>query len=227
MGIAICAVVAAVAADPGHGKLPPTAEEQKALTPEAVLEDLLTGNERFTAGKLTDPNVVRRIKATSSGQYPKAYILSCVDSRVPVEQIFDQGIGDIFVGRVAGNVETGYQLGSIEFATKVAGAKLVMVLGHEACGAVKGACDNVELGNLTGLLKQIQPAVKAVSGFEEDQRNAKNSEFVEAVIEKNVRLTLADLRERSPLLAEMEKAGEIMMVGGIYSLHDGHVRILK
>lgn len=227
MGITVCATGAAIAADPGHGKLPPTAEEQKALTPKSVLEDLLAGNERYVSGKLTDPNVIKRIKATSSGQYPKAYILSCVDSRVPVEQIFDQGIGDIFVGRVAGNVDTGYQLGSIEFATKVAGAKLVIVLGHEACGAVKGACDNVELGNLTGLLQQIQPAVKAVRGFEDGQRNSKNREFVEAVIEKNVRLTLADLRDRSPVLAEMEKAGEIMMVGGLYSLHDGKVRILK
>ena len=150
-----------------------------------------------------------------------------MDSRVPVEQVFDQGIGDLFVGRVAGNVETGYQLGSIEFATKVAGAKLVMVLGHEACGAVKGACDHVELGNLTGLLKQIQPAVEAVEGFKDEQRNSKDSEFVEAVVEKNVRLTLADLRKRSSLLAEMEKAGKIMIVGGLYSLHDGKVRILN
>ena len=227
MGISICAVGAAFAEDPGQGKLPPTAEEQKALTPKAVLKDLLAGNKRYAKGKLSEPNVVKRVKATSSSQYPKAYILSCVDSRVPVEQVFDQGIGDIFVGRVAGNVETGYQLGSIEFATKVAGAKLVMVLGHEACGAVKGACDHVELGNLTDLLKQIQPAVEAVEGFKDEQRNSKDSEFVEAVIEKNVRLTLADLRKRSPLLAEMEKAGEIMIVGGLYSLHDGKVRILN
>ncbi len=205
--------------------LPPTAEQQKALEPKAVLQQLLDGNKRYASGKVTPPNVIERMAATSSGQYPKAYILSCVDSRVPVETVFDQGIGDLFVGRVAGNIESVEQLGSIEFATKVAGAKLVMVLGHEACGAVKGACDHVKLGNLTTLLGEIEPAVDAVNGVE-GERNSKNQKFVEAVIEKNVRLTVADLRKRSPDLAELEKSGSVMIVGGIYSLHDGTVRIL-
>jgi carbonic anhydrase len=131
--------------------VPVSAEQQKELTPKAVLEQLMEGNKRFVSGRISDPNIKERIKISSKGQYPKAVILSCLDSRVPVEQVFDVGIGDVFVGRVAGNVENEDQLGSMEFATKVAGSKLVMVLGHEACGAVKGACDKVELGNLTAL----------------------------------------------------------------------------
>ena len=186
----------------------------------------MDGNARFAKGEQSAPNITARIAATSSGQNPKAYILSCVDSRVPVEQVFDQGIGDLFVGRVAGNIESEEQLGSLEFATKVAGAKLVMVLGHEACGAVKGACDHVKMGNLTTLLSEIEPAVSSVEGFEDEQKNSKNADFVEAVVEKNVRLTVADLRKRSEVLAELEKNGEIMIVGGIYDLHDGKVTIL-
>ena len=135
------------------------------------LKDLMEGNKRFVAEDLTASNIEKRIEQTSTGQYPKAYILSCVDSRVPVEMVFDQGIGDIFVGRVAGNVEGMEQLGSMEFATAAAGVKLVVVLGHEACGAVKGACDHVKLGNLTDLLAEITPSVDAVEGFEDDQKN--------------------------------------------------------
>lgn len=206
--------------------LPPTSEQQKSLTPDGVLEELLAGNKRYAEGKISGPNILERIQATSTGQFPKAYILSCVDSRVPVELVFDQGIGDLFVGRVAGNVESVDQLGSAEFATKLAGAKLLMVLGHEACGAVKGACDGAEMGNLTSLLSQIKPAVNAVEGFKPDQKNSKNKEFVEAVVEENVRLTVADVRKRSPVLAEMEKAGEVKIVGAVYSLHDGKIRIL-
>ncbi len=197
------------------------------MSPDAVLTKLMAGNARFVAGEARDSNASARIEATKGGQYPMAYILSCVDSRVPVEQVFDHGIGDFFVGRVAGNIESTEQLGSIEFATKVAGAKLVMVLGHEACGAVKGACDHVKMGNLTTLLGEIEPAVKAVDGFEEDQRNSKNGEFVAAVVEKNVRLTMADLRERSEVLAELEKAGQIKIVGAVYSLQDGKVTLLE
>lgn len=207
---------------------PVTAEQQKALTPDQVLADLMAGNERYVAGELTDMNIKANIAASAAGQFPKAVILSCLDSRIPVENVFDQGIGDVFVGRIAGNVETTELLGSFEFATKVAGAKLLLVLGHEACGAVKGACDHVELGNLTALLDQIQPAVKAVEGeFSEAQKNSKNPEFVNRVIEENVRITLADIRKCSPILAEMEKAGEIKIVGAMYSLKDGKVTLLK
>lgn len=208
------------------GDLPPTAEEQKKLTPKGVLAELVAGNQRYAANKPTAPNITERIAATATGQHPKAYILSCVDSRVPVEQVFDQGIGDLFVGRVAGNIESEDQLGSMEFATKVAGSKLVMVLGHESCGAVKGACDGVKLGNLTTLLNEIEPSVKSVDGFEADQRNSKNKDFVEAVVEKNVRDTVADLRKRSPVLTELEEQGDLMVVGAVYSLHDGTVTIL-
>ncbi len=208
-------------------KLQPNAEQQGKMTPDGVLTDLMAGNERFAKGQLTSQDVPARIKAGTAGQFPKAYILSCVDSRVPVEQVFDQGLGDIFVGRVAGNVESVPQLGSIEFATKVAGVKLVMVLGHEACGAVKGACAGVELGNLTGLLDEIEPAIEAVEGFEKGDRTVENSDFVDAVIEKNVRMTVADLRKRSAVLTELEKEGAIKIVGAVYSLHTGKVTILK
>lgn len=215
------------AAGAGEAPLPPTsAEQQKALSPRGVLDELLAGNARFVAGKPNPNNARERIAATSEGQFPKAFILSCVDSRVPVEQVFDQGIGDLFVGRVAGNVEGADQLGSMEFATKAAGAKLVLVLGHEACGAVKGACDNVQMGNLTSLLAEIKPAVTAVPGYD-GQRTSKNKEFVEAVIAKNVQLTVADLRKRSPVLAELEKEGKILIVGALYSLHTGKVTILE
>jgi len=211
----------------GSETLPPTAEEQKALTPAAVLKDLMEGNKRYVAGEVSAPNIEARIEATSTGQNPKAYILSCVDSRVPVEQVFDQGIGDIFVGRVAGNIEDVSQLGSMEFATAAAGAKLVLVLGHEACGAVKGACDHVKLGNLTELLAEIEPAVNAVQGFEADDKNSKNKDFVAAVVDKNVRMTVADIRKRSKVLSDLEKEGKITIVGALYSLQDGSVTLIE
>ena len=206
--------------------LPTTADEQKSLTPEAVIEQLMEGNERYVEGQLNDPNLLSRIEVAAKGQYPKAVILSCLDSRVPVEMVFDQGIGDIFVGRVAGNVENVDQLGSMEFATMVAGSKLVMVLGHQACGAVKGACDGVEAGNLTDLLAKIQPAVSSVEGFAEGERNSSNSEFVEAVVEANVRQTVADIRSRSEILSNLEAEGKIKIVGALYSLEDGSVTLL-
>ncbi|MFT4546779.1 MAG: carbonic anhydrase [Verrucomicrobiales bacterium] len=208
------------------GGLPPTFAEQKALTPDTVISDLMAGNKRYMKGNLSNPNVTKRIAATSTGQYPKAVILSCLDSRVPVEQVFDQGVGDIFVGRVAGNIENGDQLGSMEFATKVAGAKLVMVLGHESCGAVKSACDHVKVGNITGLLSNITPAVNSVSGIPASQRNSKNADFVEKVVEANVEKTVADIRSRSKILRDLEKSGDIKIVGGVYSISDGSVTLL-
>lgn len=204
-----------------------TMEEQSALTPDKVLTDLMAGNARFAVGNIGDLEIKKRIANTADGQYPKAVVLSCLDSRVPVELVFDQRIGDIFVGRVAGNVEDEDQLGSMEFATKLAGAKLVFVLGHTACGAVKGACDGAKLGNLTALLARIRPAVEAVPGFQPEQRNSANKEFVEKVIEQNVRQTMADIRKDSPVLAELESSGKIKIVGGIYDLHTGKVTLLK
>ena len=215
------------AATAEDSNLPITADQQKALTPDAVLEDLMEGNKRFVAGEIAEPNIKERVKAASTGQFPQAVILSCLDSRVPVESIFDQGIGDIFVGRVAGNVENVDQLGSMEFATAAAGVKLVMVLGHEACGAVKGACDHVEMGNLTELLEKIKPAIESVEGYEEDQRNSKNADFVADVVEANVKQTVADIRERSKVLADLEKEGKIKIVGALYSLQDGSVSLLE
>lgn len=205
------------------------AAAQKALSPEAVLENLMEGNERYVAGKLTNQEALReQVKATASGQYPQAIILSCVDSRVPVEQVFDQRIGDVFVARVAGNMENVDILGSMEFATAAAGSKLVMVLGHQACGAIKGACDHVQLGNLTALLEKLQPAVVAVQDeFPADQRNSKNAEFVERVVHANVARTVEDIRRDSPLLAGMERDGKIKIVGAYYSLDTGEVTLLK
>ncbi len=204
-----------------------TQEAQKALTPDQVLEDLMQGNKRFVAGELKLHQAVKdEVAATATGQFPQAIILSCVDSRVPVEVVFDQNIGDVFVARVAGNVENVDILGSMEFATKVAGAKLVMVLGHEACGAVKGACDHVKMGNLTELLAKITPAVDAVaSEFPEDQRTSANKEFVEKVVAANVDLTVKDIREASPVLAELEKGGQIKIVGALYDLDTGEVTL--
>jgi carbonic anhydrase len=203
-----------------------TQAEQEALTPDEVITALMDGNARFVAGELTDPDIDERIATSATGQYPKAVVLSCLDSRVPVELVFDQGIGDVFVGRVAGNIENVDQLGSMEFATKLSGSKLVMVLGHSGCGAIKGAVDGAELGNLTALLKKIRPAVDEVEGFGPDERTSKNAEFVDKVVEENVRLTVADIREKSPVLAELERAGEIKIVGAIYDLETGKVRLL-
>ena len=204
-----------------------TKEQQSALTPDKVLADLMDGNARYVAGKISDPELKKRITNSADGQYPKAVVLSCLDSRVPVELVFDQRIGDIFVGRVAGNIEDEDQLGSMEFATKLAGAKLVFVLGHSACGAVKGAVDGATLGNLTALLARIKPAVDAVSGFKPGERTSANKEFVEKVIEQNVRQTMADIRKDSPVLAELEASGKIKIVGGTYDLHTGKVTLLK
>lgn len=208
-----------------HSGLPMTPDEQAALTPDAVLSDLKAGNAAFVAGEYDMPNVLGSIEAAQAGQFPQAYVLSCVDSRVPVELVFNQGIGDIFVGRVAGNAENEDQLGSMEFAAAVAGVKLIVVLGHEACGAVKGACDGVELGNLTMLLEKLAPAVHAVEGFE-GQRNSKNSAFVEQVVHTNVERTVADIRSRSEVLRGLESEGKLKIVGAYYSLQDGSVTFM-
>lgn len=203
-------------------EVPTTQAQQAEATPDSVLKQLMDGNARFVAGERTAIDIENSRDAATEGQWPLAYVLSCVDSRVPVEVVFDQGIGDIFVGRVAGNYETGGQLGSMEFATAAAGSKLVLVLGHEACGAIKGCISDVKLGNLTGLLAELKPAVKAVEG----KPDANNADYVNKVIEANVRQTVADLRSRSEVLAGLEKEGKIKIVGGVYSLHTGKVTLL-
>lgn len=205
------------------------ADEQAALTPDAVLENLMAGNARYVAGELTQTeNLSGQIAATVSGQYPQAIILACVDSRVPVEMVFDQGVGDIFVARVAGNVENVDILGSMEFAAAAAGSKLVMVLGHQSCGAVSGACDHVQMGNLTALLEKIEPAIQEVEKKHPGmKRSSKNAQFVEHVVHTNVGRTVADIRRDSPVLAEMESRGKIKIVGAYYSLEDGSVSLVE
>lgn len=214
-------------AEDGSKKLPVTQEQQQNFTPDTVLTALMDGNSRFVAGKSSEHDITVRIAETAAGQYPKAVILSCLDSRVPVEKVFDVSIGDIFVGRVAGNIENEDQLGSMEFATKLAGAKLVMVMGHNECGAVKGAIAGVKLGNLTSLLAKIQPAVDSVKGFNNDERTASNEKFVNKAIEENVRHTISDIREFSPVLSGLEKEGKIKIVGALYDLHTGKVTLIN
>jgi carbonic anhydrase len=202
-----------------------TQEEQAKLTPSAVLELLKAGNQRFVAGTLTSRDHSELVRDAANGQFPKAMILSCVDSRIPVEDVFDRGIGDVFVARVAGNFENTDILGSMEFACKVSGAKLVLVLGHERCGAVMAAIDGAELGNITPMLENIKPAVEALASYP-GVKTSKNPEFVHAVAEKNVQLTIADIRKRSPVLAEMEIAGDLKIVGALYDMKTGEIDFL-
>jgi carbonic anhydrase len=202
--------------------VPPTKESQAAMTPEQALAELKAGNARFVAGHPRKRNFPADVKATASGQYPFAVVLSCLDSRQPIEIVLDQGIGDIFSARVAGNVLNDDILGSLEFACKVSGAKLIAVIGHANCGAIKGAVDSVELGNLTGLLARIQPAMSQVPA-DVQPRTSKNYEFVDKVSEANVRLVMQQVRERSPILREMLENGRISLVGGMYDLSTGEV----
>jgi len=201
-----------------------TKEIQDTLTADSVLNDLMEGNKRFTSKTMLDRDFSAQINDTTGGQWPKAVVLGCIDSRVPVELVFDQGVGDIFVSRVAGNFENADILGSMEYSCKVAGSKLVMVLGHEVCGAVKSACDDVKLGNITHLLSNIKPAVEATSCTGE--RNSKNSNFVADVVTNNVKLTVDRIREKSEVLKEMEDNGEIKIVGAVYSITSGKVTLI-
>jgi carbonic anhydrase len=203
-----------------------TKEIQGALTPNGVLQDLLEGNKRFVNGNLQGADNSALVQQTTGGQFPKAVVLSCIDSRVPVETVLDQAIGDIFVARVAGNFENADILGSLEYSCKVAGSKLVLVLGHEACGAVKAACDGVELGNITHLLSNILPAVRKSKDEVEGEANSSNKAFVAKTVANNVNLTMDRIREKSPILKEMEDNGEIAIVGGVYSLHTGKIEML-
>ena len=203
-----------------------TKEVQDALTPQSVLTDLLDGNSRFTNNNSQGVDNAKLVNQTIGGQFPKAVVLSCIDSRVPVETVLDQAIGDIFVARVAGNFENEDILGSLEYSCKVAGSKLVLVLGHESCGAVKAACDGVELGNITAMLNNILPAVKKSSDEVDGETNSSNKEFVAKTVSNNVQLTIERIREKSPILKEMEDNHEIAIVGGVYSLQTGIVNMI-
>lgn len=199
------------------------AESQSAITPSKAIEILKEGNARFVSKASTPRDYQSQVAATSGGQYPFAAVVSCIDSRIPTEIIFDQGIGDIFNARIAGNFVNEDILGSLEFACKVAGAKAIVVMGHTSCGAVKGACDKAELGNLTQLLEKITPAVDAVETPEGTDRSSANAAFVDAVAAKNVELTLAKIRENSSVLNEMLEAGEIEIAGAMYDVASGKV----
>ena len=203
-----------------------TKEQQEALTPDQVLNEFIEGNKRFNTGNSIPRDLSIQARKSAPGQYPKAVVLSCLDSRVPVEDVFDQGLGDIFVGRVAGNFVNEDLLGSMEFACKVAGAKLIVVMGHQHCGAVKGAIDDVKLGNITAMLAKIKPAVEMSRDFP-GEKNSKNNEFVKHVSENNVKYAIQQIREKSPILKEMEGKGEIKIVGAFYRLTDGTLEFVK
>ncbi len=204
---------------------PTTRDQQQSASPDQVLSDLMAGNARFVANRVTAKDWQAQVKAASHAQYPKAVILSCLDSRIPVEVIFDQGIGDVFVARVAGNIEGEQTLGSMEFATRMAGAKLVMVIGHEDCGAVKGAISGAELGHLTGLLEEIKACQASAQCTGE--KSAGNPAYVDEVVRQNVLRTVADIRAKSEVLRSMEANGSIRIVPAYYSLQDGKVTLLR
>lgn len=201
-----------------------TQETQAAMTPTSSVQALKDGNNRFVNSNPINRNLLEQIEDTSTGQYPFATVLHCIDSRVSAELIFDQGIGDLFSIRIAGNFVNEDILGSMEFACKLAGTKVLVVMGHTACGAVKGACDHARMGNLTALINKLEPAVAAVAEpTDESERTSKNIDFVNTVAEKNVHMTIDNIRSRSQVLKEMEDNGEIAIVGAMYDIKTGGV----
>lgn len=201
-----------------------TKETQSTMTPEKSLQFLKEGNQRFQSNLKINRNLLEQVNDTREGQFPFATILSCIDSRVSAELIFDQGFGDIFSVRIAGNFVNDDILGSMEFASKLAGTKLIVVLGHTSCGAIKGACDNAKLGKLTGMLAKLKPAVNAVISPEDlSLRNSSNIDFVNEVAEKNVHITIQKILNDSEVLAEMHQKGEIKIIGAMYDISTGKV----
>ncbi len=201
-------------------------EEQQKLTPSEVLVILKKGNQEFVEDNLTVRNNSDRIRTAVLGQYPLAVVLSCLDSRVPVEDIFHRGIGDMFVSRVAGNIVNEDILGSLEYACKVSGSKLIVVLGHTHCGAIQSAIDDVKMGNITSLLSKIKPAVEKANSFYKGDKSSKNDEFMDAVCHLNVQRSIDEIISKSPILKEMEDLNEIMIVGAIYDMKTGKVDFL-
>lgn len=199
-----------------------TKDLQDKLTPAEAVDLLRKGNGRFLEKRMADRDLLSQVEQTASGQFPFAVILSCIDSRVPAELVFDQGVGDIFSCRVAGNIVNEDVLGSMEFACKAAGSKAIVVLGHTKCGAVKGACDKVELGNLSALLHKIQPAIEAETKTS-DNRSSSNGAFVDRVAELNVRHVLDEIHAKSPVLEEMIKSKEVAIIGAMYDVETGKV----
>jgi carbonic anhydrase len=197
-------------------------ETQSSLTPDMALQILREGNQRFVNNLKANRNLLQQVNETSAGQFPFATILSCIDSRTSAELIFDQGLGDVFSIRIAGNILNEDILGSMEFATKVVGTKVIVVLGHTKCGAIVGACNHVELGNLTALLKKIEPAIQSEQTTN-GKRDGSNPDFVKNVTENNVHLTIDRVRKESPIIAELEQQGQIKIVGGLYDVETGAV----
>lgn len=200
-----------------------TKEEQEKLSPDEVISMLKEGNKDFVEDNLTIRNSTQRVRDAAIGQYPYAAVLSCMDSRVPVEDVFHCGIGDLFVSRVAGNIVDDDILGSLEYACKVSGSKLILVLGHEYCGAIKSAIDGVKLGNITALLEKIDPSVKTASVDFKGEKTSKNPLFVERVCDDNVMNSIAEIRKKSSILKELEDRGEIKIIGGVYDMKTGEV----
>ncbi|MGN6456307.1 MAG: carbonic anhydrase family protein [Achromobacter mucicolens] len=221
-GVAVgtAAVMAGVAVAPNDAQAASLSQAQRdAMTPDQVIDMMKRGNARFRAGKPQKHDYLAQKRSSALGQYPAAVILSCIDSRAPAEIILDTGIGETFNGRIAGNISNNDLLGSMEFACAAAGAKVILVMGHTACGAVAGAIDNVQLGHLTGLLDVIKPAVEATKYT--GDRSGKNAQFVDAVARTNVQLTVEAIRKNSPILAGLEKEGKIKIVGSMYDLTNG------
>ncbi len=196
------------------------------MTPEKALNFLLEGNQRFLLNIRINRNYLEQVRDTSEGQFPFATVLSCIDSRIPTEIIFDQGVGDLFNARIAGNFVNDDIIGSLEFACKVAGSKLIMVLGHTSCGAIKGACDDVHLGKLTQMLEKIKPAVNAVQTEAEEARNSSNLDFVNKVSIENVKIATKAIRDSSEVLRDMIDKHEIEVVGAIYDVSSGRVELI-
>jgi carbonic anhydrase len=203
-----------------------TASDQGLLTPQSVQQIMQEGNDRFLANALTSRDHSSMVRDAVTGQFPKAMVLSCIDSRIPVEDVFDLGIGDVFVARVAGNFSNTDILGSMEYATAVSGSKLVVVLGHEECGAIKSAIDNAQLGNITAMLENIKPAVESLADYA-GEKSSKNPDYVHRVAVRNVELTLDNIRENSEVLRELEEQGKIMIVGAMYDMHSGAIHFLE
>ncbi|MDR9419541.1 carbonic anhydrase family protein [Gracilimonas sp.] len=202
-----------------------TEDMQAERTPEQIIQELKEGNERYVNNNLTPRDYQAQVKATADGQYPEAIVISCVDSRVPVGNVFDKGVGDIFVARVAGNFVNEDILGSSEFATAVAGSKVVVIMGHESCGAVKAAIDGVEMGNITAMLDKIEPAIEMTANYS-GERTTANNEYVTEVVNSNVINTIAEMRENSPIIAELERNGDVVITGAFYDLDTGKVTFL-
>jgi carbonic anhydrase len=202
-----------------------TLERQNAMSFDDVMKDLMEGNNNFMNNHLIHRDNKAQLKQLLHGQFPKAVVLSCIDSRVPVEEIFDQGVGDLFVVRVAGNIENDHNLASLEYSCKVAGAKVIIVLGHENCGAVKSAVKGVDMGNITELLTHIQPAIDHHQDFE-GEKSFENHDFMELVIKENAIMTVDDIRNQSPILKELEDQGQLKIIGAYFDMDNGEIILL-